>query len=73
MACGNFTSKDDQEELYAGTGDVVTFRVMLQYASEKKWSGVTTDIRTAFLNTPWEDEDVLVRPAEHRDEDGIGS
>ncbi len=62
VACGNFTAKDAQEELYAGTGDVVTFRMMLQYASEKSWEGVTMDIRTAFLNTPWDDEDVLVRP-----------
>lgn len=62
VACGNFTAKDSQDDLYAGTGDVVTFRMMLQYASEKDWSGITMDIRTAFLNTPWEDEDVLVKP-----------
>ena len=62
VACGNFTAKDAQDDLYAGTGDVVTFRLMLQYAAEKKWSGLTMNIRTAFLNTPWDDEDVLVKP-----------
>ena len=62
VACGNFTTKDSSEELYAGTGDVVTFRLMLKYAAEQRWRGVTTDIRTAFLNTPWDDEDVLVKP-----------
>lgn len=62
VACGNFTAKDAQDDLYAGTGDVVTFRMMLQYAAEMGWEGVTMDIRTAFLNTPWDDEDVLVKP-----------
>ena len=62
VACGNFTAKDAQDDLYAGTGDVVTFRMMLQCAAEMGWEGVTMDIRTAFLNTPWDDEDVLVKP-----------
>ena len=72
VACGNFTAKDAQDDLYAGTGDVVTFRMMLQYASEMGWEGVTMDIRTAFLNTPWDDEDVLVKPPALLGEDGFG-
>ena len=62
VACGNFTAKDAQDELYASTGDAVTLRIMMKLASENQWDGVTLDIRTAFLNTPWEDMDVLVKP-----------
>ncbi|CAL1143731.1 unnamed protein product [Cladocopium goreaui] len=62
VACGNFTAKDAQDELYASTGDAVTLRIMMKLASENQWDGVMLDIRTAFLNTPWEDMDVLVKP-----------
>ena len=62
VGCGNFTVKDAQDERYASTGDAVTLRIMMELASENQWDGVTLDIRTAFLNTPWEDMDVLVKP-----------
>ena len=62
VACGNFTAKDAQDELYAGRGDAVTLRILLKWAAEKQWSGVILDIKTAFLNTPWDDMDVLVKP-----------
>ena len=62
VACGNFTNRDAQEELYASTGDAVILRVMMKLASENGWEGVSLDVKTAFLNAPWEDLDVLVRP-----------
>ena len=62
VACGNFTNRDAQDDLYASTGDAVVLRIMLQWASEKDWSGVSLDIKTAFLNTPWDDMGVLVKP-----------
>ncbi len=62
VACGNFTSKDSQEELYAGTGDAVTLRYLLKRAVEEGWEGMTVDVKAAFLNTPWDDSDVLVKP-----------
>ena len=62
VACGNFTAKDSQEELYAGTGDAVTVRYLLKRAVEEDWEGMTVDVKAAFLNTPWDDSEVLVRP-----------
>lgn len=29
MACGNYTEKDAEDELYAGTGDAVTLRILV--------------------------------------------
>ena len=62
VACGNFTTKDSQEELYAGTGDAVTLRYLLKRAVEEDWEGMTIDVKAAFLNTPWDDSEVLVKP-----------
>ena len=62
VACGNFTNRDAQEDLYASTGDAVVLRLMLKVAAEERWQGVSLDVKTAFLNTPWDDMDVLVRP-----------
>ncbi len=62
VACGNYTSRDSQEDLYASTGDAVVLRLMLKVAAEEGWHGVSLDVKTAFLNTPWDDMDVLVRP-----------
>ena len=62
VACGNFTNRDAQEHLYASTGDAVVLRIMMKLASENTWEGVSLDVKTAFLNAPWEDLDVLVRP-----------
>lgn len=39
VACGNFTSKDSQEELYAGTGDAVTLRYILKEQLKKDGTG----------------------------------
>eukprot|EP00435_Cladocopium_sp_Y103_P038236 s1075_g10.t1 len=49
VACGNFTAKDAQDELYAGTGDAVTMRILLKWAAERQWRGVILDIKTAFF------------------------
>ena len=62
VACGNFTNKDAQEELYASTGDAVVLRIMMKKAAENGWKGMSLDVKTAFLNTPWDDMGVLVRP-----------
>ena len=62
VACGNFTNKDAQEDLYASTGDAVVLRIMMKKASEQGWRGASLDVKTAFLNTPWDDMGVLVRP-----------
>lgn len=62
VACGNFTSRDAQDDLYASTGDAVVLRMMLKKAAEESWDGVSLDVKTAFLNTPWDDMGVLVKP-----------
>lgn len=62
VACGNFTNRDAQDDLYASTGDAVVLRIMMKLASERSWEGMSLDVKTAFLNAPWEDLDVLVRP-----------
>lgn len=62
VACGNFTERDAQDELYAGTGDAVTLRILVKKAAEKNWEGVIVDVKAAFLNTPWTDLGVLVKP-----------
>ncbi len=62
VACGNFTNKDAQDDLYASTGDAVVLRILMKKASEEGWRGASLDVKTAFLNTPWDDMGVSVRP-----------
>ena len=53
LACGNFSTEETaQADLYAGGATAVALRAGLAVASQKKWSGATSDIRTAFLNAP---------------------
>lgn len=40
----------------------MVLRIMMKVAAEEGWQGVSLDVKTAFLNTPWDDMDVLVRP-----------
>ena len=35
VACGNFTNRDAQDDLYASTGDAVVLRIMMKLASER--------------------------------------
>lgn len=44
VACGNYTEKDAQDELYAGTGDAVTLRILVKVASERGWEGLIIDV-----------------------------
>lgn len=50
--CGNYATKNEEEELCAGGSDSISLRVALQKAASAGWDGATCDIKTAFLNAP---------------------
>ena len=52
VVCGNYAEKSFEEELYAGGSDSISMRTALRMAVQEGWSGVTADVRTAFLNAP---------------------
>ncbi|CAE7193732.1 RE1 [Symbiodinium natans] len=71
VACGNFIPQAEGEagNLYASGVEGVTLRVAIAFATQQSWSGVSADIKTAFLNAPLEcgfesgtEEVIIVRP-----------
>ena len=66
VVCGNFEEKKPHEENFSSGADATAFRVMVWMASQKQWSGASIDIKTAFLNADWDEENeetmVLVKP-----------
>ena len=71
VACGNFIpqTEGDASVLYASGIEGVTLRAAIAYAATRSWSGLTADIKTAFLNAPLDggcdegtEEVVIVRP-----------
>ena len=52
VACGNQTSHVDADSLYAGGAPVELVRASLVQACRHGWSGFTTDIKSAFTQTP---------------------
>ena len=51
VACGNYAEKTS-EDTYAAGADAVSVRYALKRAAESSWSGVVIDVKTAFLNAP---------------------
>ena len=52
VAWGNFIPKKEEEDLFASGSDAVGLRVALKKGAMERWSGVSVDIKTAFLNAP---------------------
>ena len=66
VACGNYAEKTS-DDIYTAGADAVSVRYALKRAAESSWSGVAIDIKTAFLNAPlYEselvDEAVVLKP-----------
>ena len=54
VLCGNFVARGEGEfDLYAGGVTADTLRAALAIATNKKWSGATSDITAAFLLAEW--------------------
>ena len=54
VLCGNFVARGEGEfDLYAGGVTADTLRAALAIATNKKWSGATSDITAAFLLADW--------------------
>ena len=51
VACGNYAEKTS-DDTYAAGADAVSVRYALKKAAESSWSGVVIDVKTAFLNAP---------------------
>ena len=51
VACGNYAEKTS-DDTYAAGADAVSVRYALKRAAESSWSGVVIDVKTAFLNAP---------------------
>ena len=58
VACGNYVpqSAHDPDSLYASGVEGLTVRTAIALAALKSWSGLSADIRTAFLHAPLCDE-----------------
>ena len=59
VVCGNYQSPND-DNTYAGGADGTQIRTALRIAAQRKWRLASTDIRTAFLNTPRRNDSRLV-------------
>ena len=57
VICGNFQSKQAQEDSYAGGCQTDSLRVMLVWCAAKGWSLASTDIRNAFILAPIQEEE----------------
>ena len=51
VACGNYAERT-ADDTYAAGADAMSVRYALKKAAEKSWSGVVIDVKTAFLNAP---------------------
>ena len=55
VACGNFAPAGEEEgECFASGADAISLRLALVYSTERGWTGINLDIRTAFLHAPLE-------------------
>eukprot|EP00435_Cladocopium_sp_Y103_P022026 s142_g5.t1 len=52
VACGNFSERDDAQDLFASGASAVALRAALTVAAQEGFLGYTMDVRTAFLNAP---------------------
>ena len=66
VVCGNFEEKKDDEENFSSGADATAFRVLVWLSAQRQWEGMTVDVKTAFLNAEWNEEDqdtvVVVKP-----------
>ena len=63
VACGNYVpqSAHDPDSLYASGVEGLTVRTAIALAALKSWSGLSADIRTAFLHAPlWVSKETTV-------------
>ena len=69
VACSNFIAQDDpQVEVFASGTNAVSVRIGLSLASQLGWYGLSTDIRTAFLNADMKLGQVGEESGEEREE-----
>ena len=52
VACGNFSEREEGQDLFAGGASAVALRAALTVASQFGFEGSVMDVRTAFLNAP---------------------
>ena len=57
VVCGNFESKDPNEDNFSGGADSAALRIMIWVASVHQWEGSVLDVKTAFLNAEMEQKE----------------
>ncbi|CAE7787763.1 unnamed protein product [Symbiodinium sp. KB8] len=57
VMCGNFQTRQAEEDSYAGGCQTDSLRVMLVHCAAKGWLIASTDIRNAFILAPIKDEE----------------
>ena len=60
VVCGNFETKRGEEDTFSSGADSTALRIMIHTAVQRQWKGGTIDVKTAFLNAEWKDEDEVV-------------
>ena len=63
VVCGNFESKDPNEETFSPGADAAAFRIMVWTASKFQWEASALDVKTAFLNAKMaakEDQELIL-------------
>ena len=58
VACGNYAERTS-DDTYAAGADAVSVRYALKRAAESSWSGVVIDVKTAFLNAPLYESEIV--------------
>ena len=58
VACGNYAERTS-DDTYAAGADAVSVRYALKKAAESSWSGVVIDVKTAFLNAPLYESEIV--------------
>ena len=65
VVCGNFETKRAEEDTFSSGADSTALRMMIHVAAQNQWRGGTLDVKTAFLNAEWKEEDevmLVVKP-----------
>jgi hypothetical protein len=52
VACGNYSDREEGQDLFAGGASAVALRAALTVAAQFGFEGSVMDVRTAFLNAP---------------------
>ena len=52
VACGNYSDREEGQDLFAGGASAVALRAALTVAAQFGFDGSVMDVRTAFLNAP---------------------